>query len=59
MGGQARRHLQIPAFRGRRPAVGAEEEEQQHDLRETQPGHEVRAAAILPSPEKTRGEEAA
>lgn len=41
MGRPFRRHLQVPEVRGRGPAVGEEEEQQQHDLREAQPGHEV------------------
>lgn len=41
MGRPFRGHLQVPEVRGRGPAVGEEEEQQQHDLREAQPGHEV------------------
>lgn len=41
MGRPFRRHLQVPEVRGRGPAVGEEKEQQQHDLREAQPGHEV------------------
>lgn len=46
VGGPQRGRLQVPQVRGRGPDVGAEEEEQQHDIRETQPCHEVRAATL-------------
>lgn len=41
MGRPFRRHLQVPEVRGRGSAVGEEEEQQQHDLREAQSGHEI------------------
>lgn len=41
MGGPQRGRLQVPQVRGRSPDVGPEEEEQQHDLREAEPRHEV------------------
>ena len=43
--------VQVPAFRGRGPAVGPEEEEQQHDLREAEPGHAV--SGLGPQPPST------
>lgn len=41
MGGPDRGRVPFPEVRGRGAAMGQEEEQQQHDLRETQPGHEV------------------
>lgn len=42
VGRQVRGHLQVLEVGGGGSAVGQKEEQQQHDLRETQPGHEVR-----------------
>lgn len=47
MGRPFRRHLQVPEVGGRGSAVGEEEEQQQHDLREAQPGHEVSSSVFL------------
>ena len=44
MGGPLGRCVPFPEVGGRGPAVGQEEEQQQHDLREAQPGHEVNTA---------------
>lgn len=41
VGRSSRGCVQIPQVRGRGSDVGSEEEEHQHDIRETQPGHEV------------------
>lgn len=41
VGGPSRGRLQVPQVGGGGSDVGSEEEEQQHDLRETQPCHEV------------------
>lgn len=43
MGGPVRRCLQIFKIRSCGSALGEEEEQQQHDLREAQPGYEVSA----------------
>lgn len=41
VGGPPRGRLQVPQVGGSGSDVGSEEEEQQYDLRETQPCHEV------------------
>lgn len=41
MGGPDRGRVPLPQVGGRGAAMGQEEEQQQHDLRETQSGHEV------------------
>lgn len=41
VGGPSRGRLQVPQVGGRGSDVGSEEEEQQHDLRKTQPRNEV------------------
>lgn len=56
MGGPARRHLQVSALWGCGPTLGAKEEEQQHDLWEAEPCHEVGVRVItLQFPTKILG----
>lgn len=47
MGGPDRGRVPLPQVRGRGAAMGQEEEQQQHDLREAQPGHEVERQTTL------------
>lgn len=47
VGRQVGGHLQVLEVGGGGSAVGQKEEQQQHDLRETQPGHEVRGCWSL------------
>lgn len=46
VGGPPGRRLQVPEVRSCCSALGAEEEEQQHDVREAQQSHEVKDAIL-------------